>query len=246
MAVRPHLKNAPIIEAVVDIKTIPSLNYSPEKLRSFHEKVKNFLPIYEDAFQIEAQFQVGVSPVSAQEKKTECARLKNVDSSYIALVHSSSISLSKINPYTNWDDLREKTKFLWELYKSELNPQIITRLALRYINRIDIEPGARIEDSFKTFPALSETLPQVLAGYRLQLVLPSEDQLSTAVINQVYDPAIGAPMGVASIIFDIDAFQNVQMDPTSDEIWSVFETLHSFKNDVFFESLTESTRKKYI
>jgi uncharacterized protein (TIGR04255 family) len=53
---------------------------------------------------------------------------------------------------------------------------IITRLVVRYINKIDIPlPVGDLKEYLRTFPEVSSDLPQGLSGYFLQLQIPQED-----------------------------------------------------------------------
>lgn len=248
MTTRPNLKNAPIIEAVLDIRVIPDDGVKSTSFKDFHSKISKRFPIYEQTFQIQGQLQVGVAtPSEIKEHKTECARFKSVNSDFISLIQYSGMNLSKVKPYSNWDNLRDNAKEVWLSYKEHFKPKGISRIALRYINKLDLPFDSKIEDIFKTYPEISHLLPQELAAYRLQLVLPSKDKKSIAIVNQILDPnAAREDEQMVGIVFDIDAYQNVNLDINSNEVWDRFETLHSYKNDIFFESLTESARKKYL
>jgi uncharacterized protein (TIGR04255 family) len=65
-------------------------------------------------------------------------------------------SASKLAPYTDWHDLRTQARDLWAKYRKATDPVLITRLALRYINRIDIPlPISDLKEYMRTIPEIS-------------------------------------------------------------------------------------------
>ena len=68
-------------------------------------------------------------------------------------------------------------------------PEAIERLAVRYINRIDVpSPGIDLKQYFRTSPEISPDLPQELSGYFMQLTLPQPDLGGAVLINQAIIP----------------------------------------------------------
>lgn len=241
----PHLSKAPIVEAVLDIRVGSAGQFSTDLVRAFHTKVASDFPIYERAFHIESEIKFGPNASAPAIKQIEYARLRSADKTFICIVRPNGLSLSRLTPYTEWKDLRERAKALWALYLAEFQPTVVTRLGLRYINRIELDSNTKIEDTFRTHLQVSSSLPQTLSGFRLNFTLPSADQKHAAVINQVFDLAQSQKSGKPTIVFDIDAFRNVRLSRDSNEVWEGFESLHDFKNDVFFESLTKSAQERF-
>jgi uncharacterized protein (TIGR04255 family) len=91
---------------------------------------------------------------------------------------------------------------LWDLYRSVARPSKLIRLAVRYINRIDIPlPLNDFKDYLRTVPEVSPALPQGLTGYFMHLEIPLADIKSLALINEtIIEPA---SQNVVSVVLDI-------------------------------------------
>jgi uncharacterized protein (TIGR04255 family) len=123
-----------------------------------------------------------------------------------------------------------------------LEPLAVLRLAVRYINRLDI-PAQKIEikDYFRTMPEVSPDLPQLLVGFFMQLRIPHEDLSCEMLLNQAIVPPPRAD--TVSVVLDVDLFRTADVPSDEDAIWDYFEKLHVRKNAVFEACITERTRE---
>lgn len=51
--------------------------------------------------------------------------------------------------------------------------------------------------------------------------------------------------GEHPIIIDNDVLKAVQLDPKSKEIWEIINSFRIIKNDIFFNCITQKTRKLF-
>ena len=130
------------------------------------------------------------------------------------------------------------------MYRTAVQPQRITRLAVRYINRLELPlPIAELKDYLRTSPEVSSALPQNLAGYFMHLTIPLPDIKSTVMLTET--PAASPDPKVVSIILDIDLFRSLEIPSTEEELWDLFEVLRVRKNDVFEACITDRTRESF-
>jgi len=125
------------------------------------------------------------------------------------------------------------------------NPVRITRIALRYINRIEIPlPMNDFKEYVLTTPEIAPKLPQALNHFFMQLEIPNPELPAIALITQT----MGKPTGNQRLplILDIDVFNEIDFINSDEEMWKEFEKLRKFKNDVFFNSITEKTKELFI
>ncbi len=117
-------------------------------------------------------------------------------------------------------------------------------MALRYINRIEIPlPIRDFKDYLLTIPQIAPNLPQALAHFIMRLVVPNPEIGATAVINVVMDQSSSAKF--QPIIFDIDVFKIMNHPGNSEEIWQDFDQLRIFKNEIFFNSITDRAKELF-
>ena len=159
----------------------------------------------------------------------------------IAQVTKRGVALSRLAPYKDWESFLKEAKDLWSQYTNTLPGANVSRLAVRYINSLNVpfESGVvSFEDYLRNAPQIPEGFGDELDHFLTRLVLTVDDPPNTtAVINQT----IGSE-GEASLplILDIDVFStNHDVLPDSQEIWSTLERLRLLKNRIFFNTMTK-------
>lgn len=238
--------NAPIVEAVLDIQVDLPDGTTLAQVSSFHDHVKERFPEKEDRTNAEA-----VIKLSGQGAFVEAASAKPIGYLYrsketmkIVQARLDGFAFNKLKPYENWDAFRTEARELWGVYREIVKPVKIKRIALRYINRIELPlPFDNFKEYILTVPEIAPTLPQGLAHYLMRLVIPNPEIGATAVIHQVMEQPTGTQQ--LPIIFDIDVFKMVTYTEENDIIWNEYEQLRTFKNDIFFDSITDKTKELF-
>jgi uncharacterized protein (TIGR04255 family) len=250
MAKQRHLTRAPIAEAVVDIRAslpqgfdITELSRLPDEVSGnfqASESMKGFVGSFEFGKELE-------QPRSqAIDKGVVGYIYKSVDSTKVLQLRNDGFTLSKLKPYDNWSKLRDEARQLWNIYLSLAQPESISRIALRYINHLNIPNSAdkfNFDEYLTTAPQIPNELPQAILSFFYRVVLPDPSVGAIAIINQAVE-SIADPK-VVPIILDVDAFIQGNIEPEGDDIWNAFEKLHVFKNDIFFSCITEKTAELY-
>ncbi|WP_336604409.1 TIGR04255 family protein [Tolypothrix bouteillei] len=162
-------------------------------------------------------------------------------------------TFSKLKPYQSWQDFYGEAYQLWQKYVEITSPLKVVRLGLRYVNQINIpltgEGGIELKQYIKTLPEMPSDLSVVIEGYFMQLVLShTQYQPSRAIINQTIGQMLENQESKKAypLIFDIDVFQEVNLDPDDEEIGKIFEVnLKGFREDIFFKSITEKTKELF-
>jgi len=239
--------NAPIVESLLDIRVELPEKINLMMLEGFYDKIKEHFPEKQQRMSFQAGVKLSSEGTAAalptsggidgylfkspQEKKMVQARL-------------DGFTFNKLKPYKTWEIFRDEARSLWNLYFQATNPVRITRIALRYINRIEIPlPMKNFKEYVLTTPEIAPKLPQKLNQFFMQLVIPNPDIQTTAIINQTTEnPTENQRL---PLIFDIDVFQNKTYVENNVEMWSEFEKLHIFKNEIFFNSITDKAKELF-
>ncbi len=238
-----HLSRAPITEALIDIRlTLPK---ETRTLPYLAELNTQFGGSYTDRKDIkECQYKVQFGRPELDEKtSTQLGfRYTNAENTQVIQATINGFTFSRLPPYENWERLKEEAKRTWTIYSHHVRPETITRVAVRYINRL-VLPGLLVElDQYLRYvPKVPKVLPQVLGPYFSQIVVPDRQGQRTAIITQSSPPN---PVAVSPIL-DIDVFME-RLFSDEDEVWGALDQLRDFKNQIFFDCITEKTAKLFI
>jgi uncharacterized protein (TIGR04255 family) len=151
-------------------------------------------------------------------------------------------SLNIVNHYDSWIVHRDQARRLWERYRDTVQPVIVKRCALRYINKIRIPIGADIADYVRTYPMLPSEVSPNIEEYLMRLVVPLGDNRRCTITQALPGPEDGHSGG---LIFDLDVYAHRDIRPDSDEVWRELETLHELANRCFFESMQPAALEAY-
>ena len=241
-----HLVNAPITEALIDIRTTLPEATSAATLESICEKVGAAYPTRREIRHHAAQFSIGAQPstsVAVKDDQIGCM-LHSKDGKQVLQARLDGFTFSRLRPYLNWEQLRDEAKTLWSEYCAVAQPESVTRIAVRYINRIELPlPVNNLKEWLLTGPEIAENLPQNLGGYFFRVHLPFAKPEAEVFIIQHVD--VGSDASHVPVILDIDAFLLRKFDPTADDLWQCLEDLRTVKNKVFFESITDRTKELF-
>ena len=236
-----NLSKAPIREAVIDIQVESSSTLG--NLESIEALLTHMPHRKETVWQAAVGFEIDENgPKNTLHDRTPVGFRFIFENSFVLLCRDKGFTLSQLPPYQDWETLSDKAKELWEIYRGVVQPQGITRLAVRYINNFEL--GLPIQDFGEYFtnpPVVPEGLPQTLASFLQRSVIVNSENQLVAVVTQALEEAYPQASKI-SFVFDIDTFKMCPIQNlTNDEIWEVLERLRIFKNEVFFGYLTDKT-----
>lgn len=245
----PHLANAPIVEAVVDWRVKLPIDFDIAKFKGMGHALgpRYKLSDEERGFEFGLKFKQksGDQPqVSSRDVGIRGYRFQTEDGLEIANFQQDGFNFNRLKPYTRWDSVFDEAERLWNIYRSASQPEEISRIAVRYINRIPLPlPVNDFGVYFTAPPVVPSGLPPLINAllYRVVLNEPSSGILTN--FTQVLEPPDG---GYLPFILDIDAYITKSMDPGAPDIRSHFAALREMKNRVFFRTLTNTTIEMFL
>lgn len=243
----PHLENAPITEALIDIRTKLPGETTFEDLSRVRDAVAGDYPKVRERrrFRGQVSFDDSAKPTVASSDDTpDGYLLDSADGTQVLQTRLDGFTFSRLRPYECWSNLRDEARRLWDVFCKEMQPVFVSRIAVRYINRIEFtKPVGDLKDWLSTVPEIAKDLPQEMAGYFFQIHLPFQDPHGFVNINQKLDA--GTDGDTVRVILDIDAFLPMEVKPDSRDVWDRFEDLRLIKNEVFFRSTTRKTQELF-
>jgi len=245
VATTRHYPRAPITEAIIDLRVEPAVHMTVAELANVHRGLETAYPTKKTLSEAVIHGQVGDQGAAASATSKQTGHLfVSGDGKYVFQARLNGYTISRLAPYESWELFRDEARRLWNAYRAVAKPKKVTRLAVRFSNRLDLPlPVTDIKDYLRTVPEVSSECPQNLAGYFMQLRIPQEDIKSLLVVNQaIIDPA---KPGVASVVLDNDVFRVDDLPTDEQGIWDFFEVLRKRKNDMFEACITDKARELF-
>jgi uncharacterized protein (TIGR04255 family) len=151
-------RKAPITEAVIDLRVTLPEETRVEALRDLHTRLTDTYEPPKEFFEALAHINLaGPSPITRTERSHRGYRFDRADAKRVLTVKLDGFSYSFLPPYDRWESFRGEAKQLWDLYRDTYRPTLVTRVAVRYINRINVplrsaerKDALRLEDYFRT------------------------------------------------------------------------------------------------
>ncbi len=230
-----HLKNAPIKEAIVDIQVeLPS-----DALKGLEKLKKSYsreYPVTKDLLGLEVRIKsTAETRGSSHEMNRMGIRFETGNNDRVVLARLDRMVFSRVNKYYDWDDLIENAKKAWGKYRRAMKPVRIKRLAVRYINQVQLEWP--IEDIVKAQPSIPTGVDYKMNGFTSQTLL-TDNGVSILVTLAKKDRS-------EPVLIDIDVFKDVDLLPKQFiSVWKQISKFREIKNNVFFNYSTQKLIKE--
>lgn len=170
----------------------------------------------------------------------------SVDGRQVVQARLDGFTFSRLKPYDKWEALRDEARELWQHYVQIASPETVTRVALRYINRIEIPlPMRDFKDYILTTPEIAPALPQGLDSFFMRLVIPDSKTQAVGIVTETVEPVDESGKRLP-LIFDIDVFRTAAFNVQDNAMWETFENLHDLKNEIFFKSITSKAKELFL
>ena len=239
-----HLDNAPIVEALIDFRVNIPTEFNVQIFSSLGSDFASKYPKRESltSGNIEFRIEDGKPVVKSNvDKGIQGYIYKSADGKDVAQFRMDGFTFSRLNPYTSWEQVFGEASKLWDLYcsKAASDPVTVTRIAVRYINRLDIPALEDLGEYLKAPLKIPEELPQEISEFLVRVVI-HESEL-TANIIQALDKS--TKPNYVGVILDIDVYKQNQNGFDITNVLSEFTKLRDLKNRIFFASITDKMGK---
>lgn len=246
MAKPRHLSRAPIREALIDIQFAPAANL--ESVAAFAQEAAGVEGSISDLWETKLDLTIGSD--GTQHSNTGTCVGKRIDfpgSKHVVQLRTTGFTFSRLPPYETWEAMSEHALDIGFRYLAAVRPEHVVRLAVRYINTLQIPlPVTAFEEYLTCPPQIPSELPQGLTSFLSRVVIAAPESGDVGVVTQVLEGM--TPEGNAlSILLDIDASHLCKLNGLqTDKVRAVLDRLRAFKNDAFFGFLEEKAVEQYV
>jgi uncharacterized protein (TIGR04255 family) len=241
-----HYDHAPITEAIIELSCTTAADVSLESLTSVvdHE----LYTLNRPAILMSGRIEVSPDGIKGDTSGEQIGYVfRRSDGLRVIQSRLNGFAYSALAPYDKWETFSSEAFEHWQAYKGLARPSAISRIGVRFINRINIpKESIEIKDYLRTAVDVSPYLPQVTDRYFLQVVVPLLNFDASATITST----VVAPESPesTSLILDIDTWRQLDIsfdegDSEGDErIRETLSDLRNAKNLVFEACITDATR----
>lgn len=251
MADARHLKNAPILEAVLEFHFAdaeldrPSLERLTQRFVDHGWKRQEINSFEATLGPIEPASAVSVASNFAFQGFV----VHDSDKKHFAQFHSSRVSASNAGAYETWEALEEQARPAFQAFVEAANPRAVNRISTRFINRLP--PYTE----FTQYGQVLERPPLPLEGLaganvsdflRRHVLENIEGIFSANLTLGTVAPNVGEIVGaIKPFILDIDVFAPVELTPSFEVVRVELSKLRRIKNELFFGSLKNALVEKF-
>jgi uncharacterized protein (TIGR04255 family) len=240
---RAHLEHAPIAEAVIDFRVLRQEQVTPQMFENLGPLIGNQYSVKSEIQSISATFGFDNGRFLDPARVQASLGWRYQAETQIAQFRVDGFTFSKVEPYTTWEEVFGEAFRLWEVYVERAEPKQVSRIAVRYINRMRIVGASNLLEYLEGPPNLPAPIPQVIREFLSRIAVDDPARNASAVIVQALEPRVEP--STISLLLDIDAFKTVNSTPNDPELANTFRQLRALKNDIFFASITERTVETY-
>jgi len=233
---------APIIEALIDIRTQLPENVSLTDLEKLHDRIKKEYPdkrslgLWGGLLELKGE----APPRAETHFQKRGYSFFGADGTQVVQFRLDGFTFSRLRPYTRWEAIVPEVRKLWEVYKTGVRPGKVSTVAVRYINAIEIpSKDFNIDDYFTSTPKVPEGLPPILENFFMRIEIPFPEEEAKAVVIQT--PANKQDPLKTAILLDISVFRQLTLAPDDERMWEILEKFRDIKNKLFLHSLTAKT-----
>ncbi|NAY91712.1 TIGR04255 family protein [Muricauda sp. JGD-17] len=237
--------NAPIKEAIFDIRIDKLENGSLENLEKFHERIIKDYPEKKKQISFVGKIQLkdGVKVKDETDSHMKGYVFSSKDSKTQVQVKIDGFTLNRISSYESWDKFSSEAMRIWKMYQRSFGPLNITRIAVRYINRIEIPlPLDKFQDYIINMPPIPRNLPQSFEGFFMQIQVPGSGNGTSVILNETIEKPTKSHL---PFILDIDVFRIGELSMETKDLKEAFEQLRVIKNNTFESCITDKTRELF-
>lgn len=240
----PKLSRPPLREALIDIRLSEQLPVS------FLERLRTLAP---EGFSNVGEIKLGgVRLEMGKDRPSQATitsdevlgiRFQTADASQVLQYRRNGITFSILRNYQTWEHIRDVAREFWQQFLHTSGPVNVNRLAVRYVNSIELPlAGGDFDEYLTAGPRIPKDLPQLLTSFLQRVVIPFTEVNAYAIITQALEPATESSFPT---ILDIDTISQCSLGGADPEVWNKLGQLRIIKNRIFFASVTTKTLEAY-
>jgi uncharacterized protein (TIGR04255 family) len=236
----PHLRKAPIVEAVIDFRAKPTVQCEQKQFETYFKAEFKDFPAVQVHDQVNYHLKPGAVEAPELAKATSSWRglaFHSSDKLKIVQCQLDGFSFSRLAPYEHWEAFEGEALQLWLKYSILTKPVEIERIGVRFINRIEIDSkGGELSNYLVNAPRSWDSFPVPFAGFMHSDTFSVPDTNYLIHVIRALQPGDAISVKPA-IILDTDIFTQTPQKIGEELVRSKLAEIRWLKNKIFFASL---------
>lgn len=237
-------KNPPIEEALCDFTFSPIAEWDftlPGKLHSEIEKDYPGKPRQQRLQTVTTGFGAEQPGIALQEQLMRI-QFPTKDGTRLVSIGNNTLTISVLRPYEGWTKFKPRIENALAAYRKITNPEAVTRIGLRYINRIVVlEPKQNPSKFFNYNLSDDEVLKAKIVSFLKRFEYVAKNGAKLLITHALIEPS--SPERT-EFILDIDTIWD-SAPLEFEKVMETTENLHGVEGGAFEAIITEETRKLF-
>jgi uncharacterized protein (TIGR04255 family) len=238
-------KDPPIIEALCEFRFVPDQPWDWTIPGLFYREVESEFPIRREFDPFPVSFQVEGQEASIQNVASNVERMQFVrqDEGALIQIGPNVVAVNHLKPYSSWENFKQMIDRALNVYRKVASPQAISRIGLRYINRLEF-PGLQsvdIDRFLLAAPAVPSTVPQTFTSWLQRVEIPFEQANGLLALHSGSARSEGQQNVAFLLDLDFITLQAELVKLDSAMEWA--EKAHDEIEKTFEACITDETRK---
>lgn len=234
----PSYPNPTIAEALCEIHFVlpEESGWKPTLPGDLFKKIQHEYPDMEPVLEIGLELELSPQRIGhALLPSRQRMRFKHGSRPLLVQLAPNVFTVNVLSAYPGWQTMRQDVMHAWDQAKDVLKPAKVTRLGLRYINRVERHSESETPRNWLKagdyIPAgVLESKGAFLS--RVELQIDTHDRVIVTLAEMRADQATG-PKG---ILLDIDRIVEKELSVRDDELLREMDRLHEHIWEIFYTS----------
>jgi len=176
--------------------------------------LKREYPVKRTRMEVSTEISAGPHLATSAQQRPTGTLFIGRDERQIAQFRLDGFTFSRLAPYPEWESVREEALRLWRAYRVLAPDARVTRVAVRYVNRLKLPlPVGDLGDYLTLRPELPSEVGGI-SGFFVHLEIPQPDISAMLIINEaIAEPPTEQRLAV---LLDFDLFRDTAL-PGNDE-----------------------------
>lgn len=232
--------NPPIIEALCEFQFEPNAAWDLTVPGLIYEEIKDTFPKRLQLQLHSSQISLnGIDTTEITGQVVPLMRFQRTDDLALIQIGPNLLTVHHLKPYPSWEEFFPLIERGLTTYRKIVNRQVLQRITLRYINRIEIPTPIILERYFEFRPLIAKKLQNINA-FMVGIQIPYQD--SRDILNLQLSSIPSESNDKAVILLDLSYILANPSAITWDAVPEWIQNAHENVEEMFEASITEELR----